>query len=77
MVKVTKEQFYKAIGPHDICVTSRGFDHSRFETRTRVEVGRAYDAKDETGETVYDDSGRPVRNYFLTNEFWGQHGQGN
>ena len=42
MKKVTQKEFYELIGHGDICVTSRGYDHSRFETRERREVGRAY-----------------------------------
>jgi len=72
MKKVTKEQFYAAIGPRDICVTSRGFDHSRFETRTRTEVGRVYRLKDESGDEIFDDRGFVAKEYFLADWFYDQ-----
>lgn len=56
MKQVSKETFYSYVNPRDICVTSRGYDYSRFETRQRVEVGRVYSLED------------GVRKWYLSNE---------
>lgn len=62
-VIVTQDKFYKGIGDKDICVTSRGYDHSRFETRSRVEVGRCY----------WPDDSNEEKRYFLTNNFYNEN----
>lgn len=69
LVEFSKKDFYDEINPRDICVTSRGYDHSRFETRSRVEVGRAYTLTDSEGHTIYDDNNRPVTKYFFSKWF--------
>lgn len=62
MKQVTKKQFYAYVGPRDICVTSMDLDHSRFETRGGLEVGRVYDTdkRDSNARTIY--------KYYLTDE---------
>lgn len=53
--QVSKDLFYSYVNPRDICVTSKGCDYSRWETRSRVEVGRSF---------LDEDDG--TRTYFLT-----------
>jgi hypothetical protein len=42
MTEVSKDQFYEAIGPRDIVLSSNSPDFTTWETRNRTVVGRTY-----------------------------------